>query len=136
MKSWTSPRASPPDLVLPSDRLRRFVQEVAGGNPRRGSLKSATLELENAPPSVAVPLNPKRLRRVFFNLSITRPMPCRAAERSCCGFVRLHTEVITEIEDTGPGIAPEIAGQLFDAFATLRQSPWHGAGAFHLQKNC
>jgi signal transduction histidine kinase len=33
---------------------------------------------------------------------------------------------VTEIEDTGPGIAPEIAGQLFEAFATHGKA--HGTG--------
>jgi signal transduction histidine kinase len=35
-------------------------------------------------------------------------------------------EVVTEIEDTGPGIAPEIADRLFDAFATFGKA--HGTG--------
>ena len=35
-------------------------------------------------------------------------------------------EVVTEIEDTGPGIAPEIAGQLFEVFATYGKA--HGTG--------
>jgi signal transduction histidine kinase len=33
---------------------------------------------------------------------------------------------VTEIEDTGSGIAPEIAGQLFEAFATHGKA--HGTG--------
>jgi signal transduction histidine kinase len=44
-------------------------------------------------------------------------------------FVRFTTtgkEVITEIEDTGPGIAPEIAENLFEAFATFGKA--HGTG--------
>ena len=35
-------------------------------------------------------------------------------------------ESVTEIEDTGPGIAPEIAGQLFQPFATHGKA--HGTG--------
>jgi len=35
-------------------------------------------------------------------------------------------EVVTEIEDTGPGIAPEISGHLFEAFATHGKA--HGTG--------
>jgi len=34
--------------------------------------------------------------------------------------------VVTEIEDTGPGIAPEIADQLFEVFATHGKA--HGTG--------
>ena len=39
---------------------------------------------------------------------------------------RRRPEVITEIEDTGPGIAPEMAGHLFEAFATFGKA--HGTG--------
>ncbi|MEI9961158.1 MAG: ATP-binding protein [Limisphaerales bacterium] len=44
-------------------------------------------------------------------------------------FLRFHAdekEIVTEIEDTGPGIAPEIAGKLFQAFATFGKT--HGTG--------
>jgi two-component system sensor histidine kinase DctS len=43
--------------------------------------------------------------------------------------LRFHatgTELVTEVEDAGRGIAPEIAGQLFQAFATHGKS--HGTG--------
>ena len=44
-------------------------------------------------------------------------------------FIRFYcdeNEIVTEIEDTGPGIAPEIAGQLFQPFATHGKA--HGTG--------
>ena len=44
-------------------------------------------------------------------------------------FLRFHcdgNEIVTEIEDTGPGIAPEIADKLFQPFVTLGKT--HGTG--------
>ena len=37
-------------------------------------------------------------------------------------------EIVTEIEDTGPGIAPEIADKLFQPFATHGKDPGTGLG--------
>jgi K+-sensing histidine kinase KdpD len=82
------------------------------------ALREATLELEPPPENLEVLLNPKRLRRVFENLihNATDAMPDGGRI-----FLRVRPnqkEVVTEIEDAGTGIAPEIAGQLFEAFAT------------------
>ena len=44
-------------------------------------------------------------------------------------FLRFHingSELVTEVEDTGPGIAPEIAEKLFQPFATHGKT--HGTG--------
>jgi signal transduction histidine kinase len=44
-------------------------------------------------------------------------------------FLRFHSvpeAIITELEDTGPGIPPEIADQLFEAFVTHGKT--HGTG--------
>jgi signal transduction histidine kinase len=71
-------------------------------------------------------LNPKRLRRVFFNLfhNATDAMP--DGGKILVRFQSSPEEVVTEIEDTGPGIAPEMAGRLFEPFATHGKA--HGTG--------
>ncbi len=103
-----------------------FVQQLVDEIRPEIDLKSATIEFENQPPSVKMLLNPKRLRRVFYNLihNATDAMP--ADGRIIMRFEVAGNEVITEIEDTGPGIAPEIADRLFDAFATFGKA--HGTG--------
>jgi signal transduction histidine kinase len=89
-------------------------------------IKSATIEFENEPPSLKLPLNPKRLRRVFHNLIHNATDAMTSGGRILLRFRKAGNEVITEIEDTGPGVAPEIADQLFNAFATFGKA--HGTG--------
>jgi signal transduction histidine kinase len=103
-----------------------FVNQVLEEVKPEVELKSAVIVVENQPPAVRLPLNPKRLRRVFHNLlhNATDAMP--GGGKILVRFHRADHEVVTEIEDAGPGIAPEIAGRLFDAFATHGKE--HGTG--------
>lgn len=88
--------------------------------------KRVTLLFENRPPAVVANLNPKRLRRVFHNLvhNATEMMPDGGPIR--IRFCTEGNEITTEVEDSGPGIAPEIADRLFEAFATFGKT--HGTG--------
>jgi signal transduction histidine kinase len=115
-----------PDLVLPPVDYAGFVQDVLKEIRPEAALRAATIDLENAPPAVALPLNPKRLRRLFFNLvtNATDAMP--RGGRISLRFRSTPAAIVTELEDTGPGIAPEIAGQLFEAFVTHGKA--HGTG--------
>src|SRR6185436_277708 len=84
------------------------------------------IELAGSVPDCKLLLDPRRFRRVFYNLihNSTDAMPAGGKV-----MVRLHKnqdEVITEIEDTGSGIAPEIETTLFEAFATHGKA--HGTG--------
>jgi signal transduction histidine kinase len=117
-----------PELVLPPVDFAGFVQDVLDEIREEAALRSATVEVENQPPSVSLPLNPKRLRRLFFNLvtNATDAMPLGGKI-----FLRFRSTpgaIVTELEDTGPGIAPEIAGQLFEAFATYGKANGTGLG--------
>ena len=114
------------DVVLAPADYGAFVQQLVKELGPEVSLKSVTIEVENSPPAVELLVHAKRLRRVFYNLihNATDAMPDGGKI-----FLRFHatpTEVVTEIEDTGEGIAPEIAGQLFEAFATHGKA--HGSG--------
>jgi signal transduction histidine kinase len=117
-----------PDLVLPPMDYGRFVEQILEELRPDLALKSVTLKVESPPPNVSLLLNPKRLRRVFHNLVNN------ATEAMSSGgtiFLRFETrpeEIVTELEDTGPGIAPEIAGQLFEAFATHGKANGTGLG--------
>jgi signal transduction histidine kinase len=114
------------DFVLAPTDYSTFIEQVVDELRPELALKSATLELEGSVAETPLLLNPKRLRRVFYNLvhNATDAMP--DGGRITVRVRPNETEVVTEIEDSGPGIAPEIAGHLFEAFATHGKA--HGTG--------
>lgn len=119
-------QASHSTFVLAPADYAQFVAKLVEEIRPEAALKGVSVEVENSPPTVEVLLNPKRLRRVFYNLvhNATDAMP--AGGRIFLRFRADEKEVVTEVEDSGPGIAPEIATQLFEAFATHGKA--HGTG--------
>jgi signal transduction histidine kinase len=111
--------------IKPAD-FRAFILDLVADLRAEAEIKSARIEMQTEPPAVLVPFDPRRLSRVFYNLihNATDMMPDGGVI-----FLRFHgngREITTEIEDTGPGIAPEIADKLFEAFATFGKE--HGTG--------
>ena len=103
-----------------------FVRELLGDLRAEAELKSARIEMPLAPPAVPVRFDPRRLSRVFFNLVHNATDVMLNGGYIYLRFQCDGTEIVTEIEDTGPGIAPPIAGQLFEPFATHGKT--HGTG--------
>jgi signal transduction histidine kinase len=117
--------ARPATELKPGD-YRSFVLELAGDLRSEAELKSARLELENVPPAALVRFDPRRLSRVFFNLIHTATDVMLNGGMIFLRFAVNDREILTEIEDTGPGIAPEVAGKLFQPFTTHGKT--HGTG--------
>jgi signal transduction histidine kinase len=112
--------------TLALTNYREFFNQILEELREEAAIKSSRLQVANPPPDAKVMLNPNRLRRVFLNLihNATDVMP-RGGDITV-RFTFTPRELITEVEDAGPGIAPEIAGQLFQAFATHGKT--HGTG--------
>jgi signal transduction histidine kinase len=111
-----------------------FLQSIIREFKEELDLNTVHLVPENQAPSVLVPINEKRLMRVFFNLfsNAMDEMP-----KGGTIYIRAHfndQEVVTEIEDSGRGIAPEIIGRLFEAFATFGKAKGTGLGLSITQK--
>ena len=119
-------QASPSNFVLAPANNASFVKQLIDELTPEVQLKAATIVFESPPPEIDLLVHPKRLRRVFFNLlhNATDAMPDGGKIR--LRFVVSEDEVITEVHDSGPGIAPEMTAQLFEAFATHGKA--HGTG--------
>jgi signal transduction histidine kinase len=102
-----------------------FVQSVLEEIRPDAAMRNVTIEAQS-PPSTALPIDPKRVRRVFHNLIQNAIDAMSGGGKIYVRFISEKNEVVTEIEDTGSGIAPEIASSLFEAFATFGKE--HGTG--------
>jgi signal transduction histidine kinase len=118
--------ASPSTCVLAPTDYGLFVRQLIEELRPEAALKSADLELQGTLPETQLLLNPRRLRRVFYNLvhNATDAMP--DGGRIVVRVAQNAKEVVTEIEDSGPGLPAEMAGRLFETFATHGKA--HGTG--------
>ena len=117
--------ASTRTALAPAD-YRQFINELLPELSRDAEIKSMRIELQNEPPAIQLLLDVRRLRRVFFNLLHNAADVMPVGGKVFLRFQHNDQEVITEMEDTGPGIAPEIADRLFQPFATHGKP--HGTG--------
>jgi signal transduction histidine kinase len=121
-------RGSGTAAVLGRVDYAEFVTALLDEMRSEAELKGSRLVLEGAPPKVRLLLDSVRLGHVFHNILNNA---CDAMPDGGQVFLRFREEpdtVITEFEDSGPGIAPEIAPRLFEAFATYGKSRGTGLG--------
>ncbi|MCU0789273.1 MAG: ATP-binding protein, partial [Verrucomicrobia bacterium] len=90
--------------------------------------RGTRIEVEGRMPEDELLLNPKRLHRVFANLFTNAS---EAMGRK--GVIKLRFQadskgVTTTVEDSGPGIAPEVVHHLFDPFVTHGKPNGTGLG--------
>ncbi len=108
---------------------RAFVLPLLEEIRQEAALKSVTLELVNQPPAVPVQINPQRLARVFHNFigNAADAMPGGGKVRLTFS-IDSQQAVVTEMHDTGQGIAPQMRDRLFQAFATFGKASGTGLG--------
>ena len=84
------------------------------------------LVVDRPPPAVSVRLEAQRLSRVFHNLVNNAVDAMSGGGRIFLRFQVSDRELSVAVQDTGRGIAPEIASSLFQPFATHGKA--HGTG--------
>ena len=114
--------------VVGSTNLAEFVAKIMEDIGADAAEKGVTLICANPAPSRFVLLDPQRMTHVFYNL-INNAVEVMVNG----GEVRLHFReepgfVFIDVEDTGPGIAPEVLNRLFEPFATFGKIQGTGLG--------
>ena len=103
-----------------------FIESLVSELQAEAEYKTASLKLENEPPDVSLQFDPQRVRRVILNLIRNAVDMMPDTGEITLRFFNAGDEIVTEIQDTGPGIAPEIADKLFQTFVTFGKA--HGTG--------
>lgn len=104
--------------------MRGVLLELEDEASRRGF----RMEIQGDLPDIVLRLDPPRLSRVFTNLSQNAFDAMSGAANGCLRirFEVLDREVVTELSDSGPGIAPDVMPHIFEPFVTFGKA--HGTG--------
>ncbi|MFM2293677.1 MAG: hypothetical protein RLZZ350_90, partial [Verrucomicrobiota bacterium] len=86
-----------------------FVRALLEEMQMEFDMKKVSLTFAQEPPAVTLPLNTKRLKHLFHNLINNAVQMLPKGGQLTFHFRVTDCEVVTELEDSGPGIAPEIA---------------------------
>ena len=113
---------------------RAYILELLPDLNTEAELRSACVEIQGNLPAVQIQLDPRRLGRVFHNLVHNATDAMLNGGKIFLRFQASASEMVTEIEDTGPGIAPEIGDNLFQPFMTHGKSQGTGLGLFICKK--
>lgn len=104
----------------------QFIQQLIEEVQPELADRRVSISCDSPPPAVTVLIDPPRLMRVFFNLINNAVDVMPEGGRITLHFLANADELVTEIEDSGPGIAPKIAPRMFEPFATHGKA--HGTG--------
>ncbi len=114
--------------VLTAVEFGGFVRSVLEELQPEVARKSVSIGLPADPPLVRVRLHPQRLTRVFYNLILNAVDEMPTGGQVTLNFRADRGEVVTEVADSGRGIAPEIIDRLFEPFATHGKTKGTGLG--------
>jgi len=119
-------RGSSREVAPEPTNYREFVEEFIKQIRPEAAEKSVTIRCENPPPALWLELDRGRMQHVFYNLvnNAIDAMPRGGA--ITLRFSLRDRDVVTELEDTGPGLAPEIEPRIFQPFTTHGKT--HGTG--------
>ncbi len=114
--------------VLGSTNYGAYVNKLLEDFRPELADKRVEIIVENDLPDVEVLADTKRLLHVFSNLFHNAADAMLEGGQVKLRFLMEEGELITEVEDTGKGLAPEIVPRLFEAFASYGKAKGTGLG--------
>jgi len=119
-------RSSRSRVVLTMTNFHQFIEEMMAELRPEAARKSVAIELKTSVPRIRILLDRHRLPHVFSNLVRNAVDLMPRGGRIMLNFALGERDVIITVEDTGPGISPDVAAHLFEPFFTHGKS--HGTG--------
>jgi two-component system, LuxR family, sensor kinase FixL len=111
--------------LVPAD-FRDFMESAIAELKPSAEARAVKVELGNEPPAVPALIDHVRLMHVINNLANNAMDVMPSGGKIVFRFRLAEESIFTEMEDSGPGIPPEIADQLFQPFVTHGKT--HGTG--------
>ncbi len=121
-------KGSASDSALDEMLYPWFVEPLIDDIQQEVAIRSVKIEYIDKTPRVNVAIDAQRLSRVFHNLIANATDAMTGGGVIKLHFRQTNSEVITELEDSGKGIAPQMLDRLFQAFATHGKSNGTGLG--------
>ena len=121
-------RQSPGSTALSPVGFHDFVQALLAELRPVAADRRVEIVCENPPPEARVILDHRRLVQAFYNLINNAADFMPEGGTVTLRFALGESGLQIEVEDSGPGIAPEIAERLFQPFATFGKKTGTGLG--------
>ena len=115
-------------LVFAETNYAEFITAICRDLRHEIACKAVALEFAAAPPARKLMLHPARLARVFYNLVHNAVDAMPDGGTVTLRFQTAGATLVTEVADTGRGIAPEIWERLFEPFTTFGKPRGTGLG--------
>ncbi len=117
--------ARPPEMRQMAVPVRELVGRAAAVVGPRAGAAGITLHTDVAEDSVVVRVDPELLVQVLVNLMLNAIDAMARGGRLTVWVARHAPEVWIGVRDNGPGISPELRGEIFRPFFTTKH---HGSG--------
>ena len=121
-------RAGQQTVVPEAVNYRAFIQETVQELQSDIQEKGVTLVLRTEPPDRRILIDQRRLHHVFTNLINNAVDAMPNGGQIFLSFETTPAELVTHLQDTGPGLPPQMLGRLFETFATFGKANGTGLG--------